>query len=75
MRRPSGLREMPSATSDAADRPAISVPSKRMEPRSGRSRPAMVVTVVVLPAPLRPKSTAVSPSCTSKEMPCSTGWS
>ena len=33
----------------------------------------MVATVVVLPAPLRPKSTAVSPSSTSKLMPISTG--
>ena len=29
----------------------------------------MVATVVVLPAPLRPNSTAVSPSSTSKSMP------
>ena len=33
----------------------------------------MVETVVVLPAPFSPNSTAVSPSSTSKEMPCSTG--
>ena len=61
------------ATSDAAERPPISFPSKRILPPSGLSRPAMVDTVVVLPAPLRPNMTAVSPSSTSKLMPISTG--
>ncbi len=57
----------------AAGRPPISSPSNRIDPPSGRSSPAMVLTVVVFPAPLRPNRTAVSPSSTSKLMPISTG--
>ena len=72
-RRPSGTRAMPRATSWVGDRPATSSPSKRMVPESGFRRPAMVATVVVLPAPLSPKSTAVSPSSTAKLMPSRTG--
>ena len=51
----------------------MSFPSKRMAPASGLSMPAIVDTVVVLPAPLSPKSTAVSPSSTANPMPISTG--
>ena len=35
--------------------------------------PAIVCTVVVLPAPLSPNNTAVSPSSTSKSIPMRTG--
>jgi hypothetical protein len=46
-----------------------------MVPESGLSRPAIVDTIVVFPAPFSPKRTAVSPSSTSKLTPSSTGFS
>jgi hypothetical protein len=64
---------MPRRTSSGVERPPTSSPSKRIDPESGRSRPAIVLTVVVLPAPFRPKSTHVSPCSTSKSMPRITG--
>ena len=48
-------------------------PSKRMVPDHGLIRPAMVLTVVLLPAPLSPSRTAVVPSSTAKLTPCRTG--
>ena len=53
----------------------MSAPSNVIDPASGLSSPAIVDTVVVLPAPFSPNSTAVSPSSTSKLDPSSTGFS
>src|SRR5580704_8282595 len=49
-----------------------SSPRKRIVPLRLRTMPRMARSVVVLPAPLRPINEMVSPSRTSKEMPCST---
>src|SRR5437764_660800 len=65
--------QRPVGVGQAADVFVMSTPSKRMVPASGLRSPAMVATVVVLPAPLRPKMTAVSPSSTAKLTPMRTG--
>ena len=44
-------------------------PMKLTEPDFGCSRPAMVFSVVVLPAPFAPISVTTSPALTVKEMP------
>src|SRR5215831_5756054 len=45
-------------------------PSSVMEPLRLASRPMIARMVVVLPAPLRPRSVTTSPAFTSKVMPC-----
>ena len=72
-RLPSGIRVRPRSTSTAGSRPSMRLPSKTMVPAHGARSPAMVVTVVVFPAPLRPSSTVVVPASTSKLIPWSTG--
>ncbi len=63
--RPSGTRDRPPRASRCADFPAMSWPFIRIRPASGRCSPAMVASVVVLPAPLAPSSatTSASPTC------------
>src|SRR5882724_4987569 len=46
-----------------------SFPSKRTEPSRRATMPRIDLSVVVLPAPLRPRSVTTSPSATSKSMP------
>ena len=50
----------------------MSSPFQEIVPDVGRSRPEMVLSVVVLPAPLPPISATISPISTPKEMPFST---
>ena len=45
----------------------MSFPSKVTVPPFDGSRPVMVCSVVVLPAPFAPMSATTSPSCTSKD--------
>ena len=61
MPRASGRTKTPSAGAD------ISLPSIAMLPRSGVSRPAISLSVVVLPQPLGPRMTMNSPSAISSE--------
>src|SRR5271169_4544872 len=50
--------------------PMISVPLRRIEPRRWPMMPMIDLSVVVLPAPLRPSSVTTSPSATAKLIPC-----
>ena len=59
--RPSGTSEMPPRTTRSAARPAISRPLKAIEPFSGRLMPSTVSSSELLPAPLAPISTTISP--------------
>src|SRR6516165_9665798 len=52
------------------DRPTSSAPEKAIEPRRCPTMPMMALSVVVLPAPLRPSRVTSSPSATAKSMPC-----
>ena len=60
---------MPSETILLAGVPVRGLPSKVMEPLRALSRPATVLSVVDLPAPLAPMSVTISRSLTSKETP------
>ena len=60
---------MPWATMRLAGMPETVFSSKSTEPERGLSRPATVLSVVDLPAPLAPMSVTISRSLTSKEMP------
>src|SRR5918912_44888 len=48
----------------------VSVPPNLIEPWRRATMPMIDFSVVVLPAPLRPRSVTTSPSRTSKSMPC-----
>ena len=71
MRRPSGTWARPRLTRLSAELLASGSPSKRIAPDLGRCRPEMVLSKVVLPAPLAPSNATTSPWPTSSEMPCS----
>src|SRR3954468_15844189 len=47
----------------------MSTPSRRMRPSSGRSKPAIIRSVVVLPQPDAPSSEKNSPLAMSRSMP------
>src|SRR4051812_28372892 len=47
----------------------MSLPSKRMRPRLGLTRPLMQLSSVDLPAPLGPINATISPSATAIETP------
>ena len=70
MRRSSGTHAMPSGGSRCGAQPAISRPSKLIWPSEGRTRPMIVLSVVLLPTPLRPSSPTTSPGLTSRDTPC-----
>ena len=72
-RRPSGQSAMPLPTMVCGAMPSRLLPSNSTTPSRGLSRPATVLSVVDLPAPLAPISVTTSPSSTSKEMPF-TAW-
>ena len=55
------MRRLMGSVSPASGRPSIST-----EPESGRTSPAIMETVVVLPAPLGPSSPTVSPGARAK---------
>src|SRR5574341_658506 len=48
---------------------AMSIPPMRIEPAVGRRIPAIILSVVVLPAPLGPRKPNSSPAGTSRSMP------
>ena len=68
-RRPSGQSAMPSETTLLAGMPTMFWPLKVTWPLRGLRRPATVLSVVDLPAPLAPMRVTISPSLTSKETP------
>ena len=53
--------------------PSIRIPSNLISPRLARIQPAMVLSSVVLPTPLRPNTPSTSPARTDKPTPC-TMW-
>ena len=59
-RRPSGHSAMPRSTTLWDFTPTILCPLNSMEPESGLMRPATVLSVVDLPAPLAPMSVTVA---------------
>src|SRR5688572_22836707 len=63
---------MPSLAIARDGKRMVSRPLKRTEPLRRSRIPIMALSVVVLPAPLRPSRVATSPSSTSKLTPCST---
>src|SRR5581483_3276176 len=65
---------MPSRTIAWGGRPWIGRPANRTAPRPGCSSPTTVRSVVVLPAPLRPRSTVTAPGRARSETPCRTWW-
>src|SRR5678816_1157199 len=70
MPRSSGQKASPSLAMRFEAMRMVSVPENRMEPSLRPTMPMTDFSVVVLPAPLRPRSVTTSPSRTSKSMPC-----
>ena len=76
-RRPSNTCTRPSLVISCARmpsmrRPASSIAPLVTSPRSDRSTPEIAFKVVVLPAPLAPRSVVIEPSRTSIDTPLST---
>ena len=71
MPRSSGQKAMPEP-GDGVGRPARSARRRRSAPSrvAGATMPMTDLSVVVLPAPLRPSSVTTSPARTSKSTPC-----
>ena len=69
MRRPSGTSVTPCVTICVGSLPVISSPANMILPPLGLTRPEIVRSVELLPAPLEPMSVTICPSCTSNEMP------
>ena len=67
--RPSGTWLMPLRTTASGAIPAIVRPRKVISPERGGSRPDIVRSVVVFPAPFAPISATISPSLTWREIP------
>src|SRR5712671_6162111 len=72
MPRSSGQKAMPPRAIALDGSPISSRPSKRTEPVRWPTIPMIDLSVVVLPAPLRPSSVTTSPGSTSKVAPCKT---
>src|SRR5712691_1318063 len=70
--RPCGTRAIPRATIAAGSFPSSEAPSNVTRPRVGRSRPTIVLSAVVLPAPLGPMRATSSSAWTASETPCRT---
>src|SRR5881227_2271421 len=70
MPRSSGQKAMPQRAIAFDCRPITSRPSKRTEPVRWPTMPMIDLSVVVLPAPLRPSSVTTSPARTSNVAPC-----
>ena len=66
MPRSSGQKARPRRAMALEACPISSAPSKRTEPVRRRTMPMIDLSVVVLPAPLRPSSVTTSPGRTSK---------
>ncbi len=75
MARPSATWLMPALTVQWAGRRAIIAPSNAISPAVGRIRPEMVLSRVVLPAPLAPIRVTMRPSSTVRLTPCRTSIS
>src|SRR5690349_965077 len=71
IRRPSGQCETPIDTIRSAAAVVMSVPSKVIVPWVGRSRPEIVRSVVLLPAPLEPMRATSWRRSTRNDTPCS----
>src|SRR5213079_996390 len=71
MRRPSGTCAMPFQTISWGGTPTSGSESSVIVPRAGWSSPEMVLSVVVLPAPLLPRTATISPRPTSSPTPLS----
>ena len=69
MRRSSGAQAMPRCATWWEAIPPISRPSKVTCPSDGRTSPITVLSVVLLPTPLRPSSPTTSPARTSIDTP------
>jgi hypothetical protein len=67
--RPWGTKPSPAATRRWLGRPASSTPSSLIEPPRVGSMPISAFSRVVLPIPLRPMITSVSPASTPKLKP------
>ena len=72
MRRSSGTYPTPTRLISWVGRRVISRPSKRMAPPVTSTRPTMALSVVDLPAPLRPSSETTSPARAESVTPWST---
>src|SRR5579859_1465106 len=72
IRRPSGQWARPEPTICSMAEFWICSPFQEIVPAVGRTSPEMVLSVVVLPAPLPPISATISPISTPNEMPLST---
>src|SRR5436190_11637258 len=70
MPRSSGQSAMPCRAMASDGSRIVSVPANLIEPLRRPTMPMIDFSVVVLPAPLRPRSVTTSPSRTSKSMPC-----
>src|SRR5512143_3229397 len=68
--RPSGTCTMPIATMSLARRPMSDWSSKRIVPDRGVVRPESARSVVVLPAPLAPRSATTLAASTARSTPC-----
>ena len=66
-RLPSMQKATPRLTMSSVRLPSILSPSNHTSPAAGCSRPMIVFSVVVLPAPLAPTMLTISPSATSSE--------
>ena len=64
---PSGTWPIPSLTMSWVSNFSILVPSKTISPETARSRPEMVLRMVLFPAPFAPMSVTIFPSSMSKE--------
>ena len=69
IRRPSGDCAMPSRTMRSVASASRRWPLKVTVPRRGRTVPRMVLSVVVLPAPLAPIRVTISPGSTESDIP------
>jgi len=69
IRRPSGTCATPSLTIVRGLKPAIGLPSNRIEPARGATRPEIARSVVDLPAPFEPNSATTAPSSIVNETP------
>src|ERR1019366_8027008 len=69
--RPSGTCATPRRTTSSVAMPLIDSPPRISSP-CVRTMPQIARNVVVLPAPLAPRSAVTPPSSTEKSMPCST---
>ena len=69
--RPSGAWQIPSSTRWCAGTPLMSLPSNTMRPELSGTTPEIVLSVVVLPAPLAPIRVTTSPCATVHDTPLS----